>query len=454
MIRFRNVDSVIAVLDRGEDINAVGDEGQPPLSLAIQWSQFKIAKVLIRRGANANAVDSHQATPIHHAIDAATEWRTREWKPDDDENAIADQVLELIQLLIDHGADINWNCGLGNVDTPLHRAVWQRQPRIVELLIQAGAEINANSRSHRTPIDIAAYMGYRDMIDLLLGYGATKSLHVAAGIGEVETIGQYLKSGGDPDIRLGSGYGCPMLYIAATHHQLEVARLLIQAGATIDMNCEQDNRDIETACQLGDREMVSLLIENGAEIGSSLVWEAATGGHTQLVKFLIERYNLAVQCDDCRWNPADAAAIGGHLETLEFLMAQGAFIISKEIIYWTALNGHPEMVQFLANHNFDPNIRAYDIDTALEAVAERGDAAMVKTLLSVGADVNAGIDTRKRTALHHAAIWGHLEVIQLLVAAGAEVNAKAWRGETPLQVAGWWRHDDVIDFLIQQGAKG
>jgi ankyrin repeat protein len=82
-----------------------------------------------------------------------------------------------------------------------------------------------------------------------------------------------------------------------------------------------------------------------------------------------------------------------------------------------------------------------------------GDQAKVEILLSVGVDVNAGIETGQRTALHRAARWSDLAMVKLLVAAGADVNATDEAGDTPLMNATRGRSDDVIDFLLANGAK-
>jgi len=74
--------------------------------------------------------------------------------------------------------------------------------------------------------------------------------------------------------------------------------------------------------------------------------------------------------------------------------------------------------------------------------AENGDVAKVKVLLAKGADVNAKANNGA-TALIMASQNGHLEVVKALLAKGADVNAKA-NGWTALRIASHQGHSDMI----------
>ena len=83
-------------------------------------------------------------------------------------------------------------------------------------------------------------------------------------------------------------------------------------------------------------------------------------------------------------------------------------------------------------------------------VAWKGDLAGVQRELNKGADVNAR-GFLGSTLLHNAARWGHKEVAKLLIAKGADVNAKDNRDLTPLD----WAEDfpEMRDLLRKHGAK-
>jgi ankyrin repeat protein len=80
-----------------------------------------------------------------------------------------------------------------------------------------------------------------------------------------------------------------------------------------------------------------------------------------------------------------------------------------------------------------------------------GHVAIAKTLLACGADVSAR-QTDNFSPLHGAAQNGQLEMVKLLLAHGAELNAKGG-GRTPLVIALEQGHQDVAGLLRQHGGK-
>ena len=76
---------------------------------------------------------------------------------------------------------------------------------------------------------------------------------------------------------------------------------------------------------------------------------------------------------------------------------------------------------------------------------------LVKQHLAVGEDVNAKGVLFKGTPLHSAAMGGHKEVIELLIASGADVNVKTKRGRTPLDLV--IRRPELAALLRKHGGK-
>ena len=85
--------------------------------------------------------------------------------------------------------------------------------------------------------------------------------------------------------------------------------------------------------------------------------------------------------------------------------------------------------------------------------ARKGDIKAVKHHLDAGVDVNLKDEFGKLTPLHEAATYGHKEVAELLIAEGADVNAKAGDGSTPLDWAIKRRRTEIADLLRKHGGK-
>ena len=77
---------------------------------------------------------------------------------------------------------------------------------------------------------------------------------------------------------------------------------------------------------------------------------------------------------------------------------------------------------------------------------------ITELLIANGADVNAKDDVLEFTPLHLAAEYGHKEIAESLIAKGADVNAKTNSGRTPLHLAAYHGQTEIVELLIAKGA--
>ncbi|MCJ7449416.1 MAG: ankyrin repeat domain-containing protein [Bacteroidales bacterium] len=93
---------------------------------------------------------------------------------------------------------------------------------------------------------------------------------------------------------------------------------------------------------------------------------------------------------------------------------------------------------------------------ALHVAAIEGHTDVVELLLASGADINrpsASDESGRSTPLHCAAYYGQLDVVQLLLSKGANIEAKEINGCTPLHIASFMGQNKVVEFLISKGAN-
>jgi uncharacterized protein len=112
-----------------------------------------------------------------------------------------------------------------------------------------------------------------------------------------------------------------------------------------------------------------------------------------------------------------------------------------------------DVVELLLAKGADPNKArdAYTGKTALMAAAGLH-AGIVQALLSAGANVNAR-GKNGATALINAAEANHPDSLKMLLDAGAQLESKATRGRTPLMIAVMNGSVDAARFLVQRGAR-
>jgi ankyrin repeat protein len=89
---------------------------------------------------------------------------------------------EIVYLLLQHNADVNYRCSGYYGWTPLHFATYLGHAKVVQLLLEHGADVNAQSLSHSTPLYFASTGGHLEVVRLLLGYGA--DVHIRSDLGD------------------------------------------------------------------------------------------------------------------------------------------------------------------------------------------------------------------------------------------------------------------------------
>jgi len=189
---------------------------------------------------------------------------------------------------------------------------------------------------------------------------------------------------------------------------------------------------------------------------------AVTKGDLKAVKSCFKN-GADVNAKSARGIPALILAIGMHrIDIVSLLLAKGADVNARNIHGETALIGGngwlPRYCVSVACQGADVNAKRKgdhsegDHSTVLMLAVSVGYSDIVSLLLAKGADVNAR-DIDGHTALMTAAMLAPADVVSQLLAKGADVNAKSNNGETALMRASSFRRSDVVDLLKKAGAR-
>ena len=226
---------------------------------------------------------------------------------------------------------------------------------------------------------------------------------------------------------VGTAFAGP-IHDAARKGDIEAVKQHLAAGRNVNAKDDKGRTPLQRAAREGHKEVAELLIAAGAALNSK---------------------------DKEGKTPLHHAARWGHTNIAALLIAAGADVNAKDNKGRTPLDravGYTEIVALLREHG---GKTGEELKALIDA-AEEGNIEAVKQYLAAGMDVNAK-DEDGVTPLHEAALWGHNEVVELLIANGAEVNAVIvsgpYQGKTPLDLAIRHKKNETTNLLRKHGSK-
>lgn len=175
-----------------------------------------------------------------------------------------------VERLLERGADVNVRDGSGA--TPLMAAVRQNRLEVARRLIEAGANVDAQDDAGQNDYLIVAAEGYLEFLQLLMQNGADLSitdneggtgLIYAADAGRVDIVRALLDAGVD-DVNQVNTYGWTALLEAIIlgdggPRYTEIVRLLVDAGADVNIADSEGVTPLEHARQSGYEEIAGIL---------------------------------------------------------------------------------------------------------------------------------------------------------------------------------------------------
>ena len=262
-----------------------------------------------------------------------------------------------------------------------------------------------------------------------------------------------------------------LMYAARGGHATVLRRLLEPNGVNVDERNKEHATALYIACREGHTECVRLLVEAGADVNITtktrrrplhwydttfvhgrpgphmVLWvdhvcSASMNNHVGVARLLLEHGAEFEATDVSGLTAWHEVAEGGHMECLELFLALGYLphtsvgnLVGRKPLHFAVMEGHLVWVTRALDACDNAGIDDTDNEGCTPAyfAASRGHVACLRELLRRGADVTK--PSSRRTPLHSAAVWGHEDCVSVLLAAGADPAALDASGLSPAAAA-------------------
>ena len=489
--------------------------GDTVLLIAAAKGHSDIVQQLLECGANPNICNRNGITPLYAAVYCLSVRKFENDPIMSMACKIIDPVgsyedhLKIIQLLIAQpNVNIIVNTSVTGY-TSLHIASMHGCTDAVKLLLQVSADPNIQTHSvnisntylSHLPSNILLQPQLKTLFlinDFQTMSGGT-ALMIASFYGYSEIVKLLLNANSKPDLQNENGETA--LYVAIIRGYPDIVQLLLEYGADANIN----NRHGFTAIHVAVSGLCTITAIARGYITSMEVVKTVTTfisgkyeHYMKIMKLLIAQPNIKIN----ETNPTGGiilmqASISGSAQIVELLLQAGAdpnmsiktpidksiftiyetlfsnesHFVGNEEIGCTALMlacayGHLEVVQLLLKANANPNHEREGTGiTALLIAVQEGFSDIVQQLLEYGADPNIR-DKNGCTAIHYIMILDDtetpksskktmsdkLEILQLLIVRGINVNIMDETGRTALMMASINGFTEVVKLLLQAGA--
>jgi ankyrin repeat protein len=274
--------AVEALIKGGSNLEAKNKDGATALQLATEADEMDIVELMVRGGAKISVAKANGWTPLYTAAyngnretvafllkrgADADEQNAEGWAPL--HAACSQGHYKVVKVMVsDFKAKINIQTKEGT--TPLYFAAHTGRPKITELLIQLGADVNLGKKGGWLPLHGAIYNDYDAVVAQLLASGARMDdgvdeikgyapIHIAIASehANIPVVKALLAKG--CDINKQTANGATALHLAVFWASMPVVKLLVESGARLDIKNNKDRRPHDLAAHYGHQEICAYL---------------------------------------------------------------------------------------------------------------------------------------------------------------------------------------------------
>ncbi|XP_043603627.1 ankycorbin isoform X4 [Bombus pyrosoma] len=293
---------VAVLLANGADVNAKDLEGHSVLHWATVCGEAECVRLVLAAGARPSTPDLRGGSPLHYAAQCCGAAATAEL-------AVPKKVgLKVLQTLLEFGADVNAKDEDGR--QPILWAASAGSVEAVLALARAGgsAAAGAADKDGLTALHCAASRGHARCVEALVNLCGAHPDHV-------------------------DDNGCSALHYAATLGHADATALILKLGADPNRQDRKGRTPALCAAAKGQLETLKILAQHGGSLyarsvrGTGVAHEAVASGRIELIKWLAKKRpsTLDVATQDGK-TPLHVAALHGHLDVCKVLLDNGARI--------------------------------------------------------------------------------------------------------------------------------
>lgn len=420
------------LLDHGANINARNEDGNTALNLSLDAPSgpplLKNLKALLDAGASTETPDKWG----RRAIDQVNYFRRDPLS------------VEAAKMLLERGADPDISPHPDMRSSPLHMATRQEQIELMDMLIQAGADLNSRDRGDMaTPLIDAARFNCQTSVNKLLASGANTgaadgegrtALHMAVFSNHNNIVSALLDAGADPNAP--DNLGQTPLLLAFKRGYTHMANAMIAKGARIDTVDKDGGTILHAAAEDSDnvKRLPDLLKKaSGIDINA-----ADLQGDTPLLRAVKTRHEPMAMA--FLKEGADATRTNKDGETA--LMA--AVRMSQVDIVRAIVNTSPAEARRALPSG----------ETPLHLAVADNAPITAEVLINAGADVNTSTAVTRTTPLHMAAEKNQRMMVELLLGHGADAGAVNAAGKTPREIAEEKGHRALVEVFREAEKSG